>query len=174
VPSWARLGWSAVIGLAASYSHYYGFLFFGATILALLGYSIAQGRIAWRIVALGGAVVLGFLPWIVVQLSFLAEELGGNLKIVNRPIGVLRGFLRHLVGSPFAAAFIAILGIWALSLHARAVLASRALWLTLAVIAGQVRSLLDKRVGDAVSVAVAAGAFCAANSLSTSSRIAFN
>ena len=135
VPSWARLGWSAAVGLAASYSHYFGFLFFGATILTLVGYSTALGRPAWRIVALGGAVVLGFLPWIVIQWGFLARELGGGLKIFNGPVGVLRGFLRHLVGSPVAAALIAILGVWALSVRARAVLASRALWLTLAVIA---------------------------------------
>jgi uncharacterized membrane protein len=134
-PSWTRLGWSAVVGLAASYSHYFGFLFFGATILGLLGYSIARGRISWRIIVLGGVVVVGFLPWIVVQWSFLAPRLGGNFWIVNRPIGTLRGFLRHLVGSPFAAALIAILGLWALFLHARAVLANRALWLTVAVIA---------------------------------------
>src|SRR5262249_13381539 len=61
-PSWVRLAWSAVLGLAASYSHYFGFLFFGATVLALFGYSIAPGRISWRIVALGGVVALGFLP----------------------------------------------------------------------------------------------------------------
>jgi hypothetical protein len=134
VPSWTRLGWSTVIGLAASYTHYFGFLFFGATVLALLGYSIAMGRMAWRIVALGGAVVLGFLPWIVVQWSFLGSEIGGALKAYSRPIGVIRGFLRHLVGSPVAAALIAILGIWALSVRAHAVLASRVLWLTLAVI----------------------------------------
>ena len=53
VPSWARLGCSAVVGLAASYSHYFGFLFFGTAVLALLGYGIAQGRILWRIVVLG-------------------------------------------------------------------------------------------------------------------------
>ena len=136
VPSWPRLGWSALVGLAASYSHYFGCFFFGTTILALLGYSTARWRMAWRIVVLGGAVVLGFFPWMVVQSSILAHELGGNdLSIVNLPIGVFRGFLRHLVGSPVAAALIAILGLWALSLHARAVLASRALWLILAVIA---------------------------------------
>jgi len=136
VPSWARLGWSALVGLAASYCHYFGFFFFGTTILALLGYSIARGRMAWRVVALGGAVVLGFLPWMVVQLSILTRQLEGiNLSIVNQPIGVFRGFLRHLVGGPFAAALIAILGLWALSVHARAVLASRALWLILTVIA---------------------------------------
>jgi uncharacterized membrane protein len=132
VPSWTRFGWSAVVGLAASYTHYCGFLFFGATILALLSYSIAQGRVAWRFVALGGAVVLGFLPWIVVQLSI--RDLGGDPSFVNQPIVVLRGFLRHLVGSPVAAAFIAILGLWGLSLRPRAVLASRALWLMLAVL----------------------------------------
>jgi hypothetical protein len=134
-PSWARLGSSVLLGLAASYSHYFGFFFFGTTILALLGYSITRGRIAWRIVVLGGAVVLGFLPWMVVQSGRLAQQLGDDLSIVNQPICVLRGFLRHLVGSPFAAAFIAVLGLWALSRHARAVLSSRALWLTLAVIA---------------------------------------
>src|SRR5438270_6033510 len=132
VPSWTRVGWSAVVGLAASYTHYCGFLFFGATILALLSYSIARGRGAWRFVALGGAVALGFLPWIVVQLSI--RDLGGDPSFVNQPIVVLRGFLRHLVGSPVAAALIAILGLWALSLRPRAVLASRALWLMLAVL----------------------------------------
>jgi hypothetical protein len=136
VSSWPRLGCSALVGLAASYSHYFGFLFFGATTLALLGYCIARGRRIWRILALGGAVALGFLPWSLVQLSVIAGELAGNnLSIVNQPIGVLRGFLRHLVGSPFAAAFIAVLGLWALSLHARAILASRAFWLLLAVVA---------------------------------------
>jgi esterase/lipase superfamily enzyme len=39
---------------------------------------------------------------------------------------------------------------------------------------GQVRSLLDKRIGDAVTVAVVAEAVRAAKSLSISSRIAFN
>ncbi len=134
-PSWKRLGWSAVVGLAASYSHYFGFLFFGATVLALLGYSIiTRGRIAWRIVALGGAVALGFLPYIVFNLTFVSGLLGGHFWIVNRPIGVLSGFLRHLVGSPFAAVLIAILGLWALFQHTRAVLASRPLLLTLAVV----------------------------------------
>jgi hypothetical protein len=135
VPPWTRLGWSALVGLLVSYNHYYGFLFFGTTILALLGYSIARGRVAWRIVALGSAVALGFLPWVFVQLRFIAGDLGGHFWLVNRPVGVLRGFLRHLVGSPFAAALIAILASWALFLHSRALLASRALWLTLAVIA---------------------------------------
>jgi hypothetical protein len=134
-PSWTRLGWSAVLGLAASYSHYFGFLFFGATVIALLGYSIARGRIAWRIVALGGTVALGFLPWMVAQLSIMVGILGGNFWIVNEPIGILRGFLRHLVGSPLAAALIAILGLWALFLHTRAILVNRVLWLLLAVIA---------------------------------------
>jgi hypothetical protein len=133
-PSWTRLGSSAVVGLAASYCHYFGFLFFGATVLALLGYSIVRGRIAWRVVALGGAVALGFLPYMALNLTFISGVLGGHFWIVNRPIGVLRGFLRHLVGSPFAAALIAILGLWALLRHTRAVLASRALWLTLAVV----------------------------------------
>ena len=41
-------------------------------------------------------------------------------------------------------------------------------------IPGQVRSLLDKRVGAAVSVALVAGALRAVNCLSISSRIAFN
>lgn len=131
-PSWVRLACSAVLGLAASYSHYFGFLFFGATVLALFGYSIARGRISWRIVALGGVVALGSLPEMVVMLSLLS---GGDFGIVVRPIEPLRGFLRHLVGSPFAAALIAILGFWALFLHTRAVLANRVLWLTLAVIA---------------------------------------
>jgi hypothetical protein len=136
VPSWARLGWSAVVGLAASYSHYFGFLFFGTTILALLGYSISRGRIAWRIVVLGGAVVLGFLPWMVIQSNIIAWDLGGHqLSFVNRPIVVLRGFLRHLAGSLFAAAIIAILGLWALSVRGRTLLAGRALRLVLAVIA---------------------------------------
>ena|SRR5690242_15733432 len=39
---------------------------------------------------------------------------------------------------------------------------------------GQVRSVLDKRVGDAVTVAAAAGALRAAKSLSSSSRMAFS
>jgi hypothetical protein len=60
VPSWARLGWSAVVGLGASYSHYFGFLFFGTTILALLGYSVARGQIAWRIIALGSSKMSAF------------------------------------------------------------------------------------------------------------------
>jgi hypothetical protein len=133
-PSWARLGWSAAIGLAASYSHYFGFLFFGAMVLALLSYSIVvRGQIAWRIVALGGAVVLGFLPYLALQWSVITIFAGGHFWIFNRPIGVLRGFLRHLVGSPFAGALIAILGLWALSQHFRAILANRALWLILAV-----------------------------------------
>jgi len=34
-PSWARLGGSAALGLAASYTHYFGFTFFGTTVLAL-------------------------------------------------------------------------------------------------------------------------------------------
>jgi hypothetical protein len=135
LPSWPRLAWSAVVGLAASYSHYYGFLFFGAATLSLLGYSIAHGKIAWRIVALGAVVFLGFLPWTIAQFGYLVWEFEGNIGIVDRPIGVARGFLRHLVGSPLAGAFIALLGIWALSLHAHAVLTSRALWLTVAVIA---------------------------------------
>jgi uncharacterized membrane protein len=131
-PSWIRLAWSAVVGLAASYSHYFGFLFFGATVPALFGYSIVRGRISWRIVALGGVVALGYLPWMIVMLNLIA---GGDFGIVVSPIATLRGFLRHLVGSPFAATLIAILGLWALFLHTRAVLANRALWLILAVIA---------------------------------------
>jgi hypothetical protein len=144
VPSWTRLGWSAVIGLGASYTHYFGFLFFGATILALLGYSLAIGRMAWRVVALGGAVLLGFFPWVVVQWGFLGRELGGGgaLNAYSTPIGVIRGFLRHLVGSPVAAALIAVLGTWALSVRARAVLTSPVLWLTLAVIAINVTILV--------------------------------
>jgi uncharacterized membrane protein len=135
-PSWARLGGSAALGLAASYTHYFGFMFFFTTILALLGYTIARGKIAWPIVALGSAVVVGFLPWIIVQLNLITSDLSGSdLSIVNHPIGVLRGFLRHLVGSPFAAALVAILGLWALFSHARAVLTSRGLRLILAVIA---------------------------------------
>jgi len=133
-PSWTRLIWSAMVGLIASYSHYFGFLFFGGAIFAVLCHSIASGRMSWRIVALGGAVVLGFLPWIVIQSSFLVRE-GLNPSYIILPIGVLKGFLRLLVGSPFAAALLAILGVWALSLHARAVLTNRALRLTLAVIA---------------------------------------
>jgi hypothetical protein len=87
-------------------------------------------------VALGGAVMLGFLPWMVLQLSVIGSDLrGNNLSIVNQPIGVLRGFLRHLVGGPLAAGCIAILGLWALFGHARALLANRALRLILAVIA---------------------------------------
>jgi hypothetical protein len=125
---------SAMVGLIASYSHYFGFLFFGGAIFAVLCYSIARGRMPWRIVALGGTVVLGFLPWIVIQSSFLVRE-GLNPSFAIRPIDVLRGFVRLLVGSAFAAALLAALGVWALSLHARAVLASRALRLTLAVIA---------------------------------------
>ena len=132
-PSWTRLTWSAMVGLIASYSHYFGYLFFGGGIFAVLCYSIARGRMPWRIVALGGAVVLGFLPWIVIQSSFLVQE-GLNTSYIIPPIGVLKRFLRLLVGSPFAAALLAILGVWALSLHARAVVASRALRLTLAVI----------------------------------------
>jgi hypothetical protein len=72
----------------------------------------------------------------VVQFNSIATDLRGeDLSIVNHPIRVVRGFLRHLVGSPFAAAVIAILGLWALRVHPRAVLTSRALWLILAVIA---------------------------------------
>ena len=129
-PSWARLGRSAVLGLAASYTHYFGFLFFGAAVLTLLGYGIARGRIPWRIIAMGCVVAGGLFPWIVV--SFSAAE---NPWITDRPIGVLRGFLRHLVGSPFAAGLIVILGLWALFLHTRAVLGNRHLWLILAAIA---------------------------------------
>jgi hypothetical protein len=135
-PTWRRLGCSAMLGLAASYSHYFGFLFFGATVLALLGYSysVARGRIGWRIVWLGGAVALGFLPYLVLQLNFLGEHLGGHFWLTNDPIGVIRGFLRHLVGSPFAGALIAILGLWALYQRTRAVLTNRALWLIMTVI----------------------------------------
>ena len=133
-PSWTRLIWSAMLGLIASYSHYFGFLFFGSVIFAVLCYSIARGRMPWRIVTLGGAVVLGFLPWIIIQWSFLVRE-GFNPSFVIQPISVLGAFLRNLVGSWFAAALLAILGVWALSLHAREVLALRALQLTLVVIA---------------------------------------
>ena len=131
-PSWIRLAWSAVVGLAASYSHYFGFLFFGSTVLTLFGYSIARGQISWRIVALGSVVALGFLPSMIVMLSLFG---GGHLGIVVLPIEQLRGFLQHLFGSRFAAALIAILGFWALFLHTRAVLANRALWLILVTIA---------------------------------------
>jgi hypothetical protein len=130
-PSWARLGWSAVLGLAASYTHYFGFLFFGAAVIALLGYGIARGRIPWRIIAMGCVVAGGLFPWIVVRFSAAPV----NPFITDRPIGVLRGFLRHLVGSPFAAGLIAILGLWALFLHMRVVLGNRHLWLILAAIA---------------------------------------
>jgi uncharacterized membrane protein len=138
-PSWIRLAWSAVLGLAARYSHYFGFLFFGTSVFALLGYSMARGRIFWRIVALGGVVAIGFLPGMIVMLSLIG---GGDFGIVIRPIAALRGFLRHLVGSPFAATLIAILGLWALFLHTGAVLANRALWLILGVIATNLLVLL--------------------------------
>jgi hypothetical protein len=52
---------------------------------------------------------------------------------------------------------------------------SNALTRTQAVcVAGQVRSLLDKRVGAAVTVALVTGALRAVKSLSISSRIAFS
>jgi uncharacterized membrane protein len=136
-PSWTRLAWSGMLGLVASYSHYFGgFLFFYGAILSLLCYSIARGQpIPWRIVALGGAVVLGFLPWIVIQWGFLVRDVGGPPSFLNTRGSVLRGFIHQLVGSWFAAALVAMLGVWAVSLHTRAVLANRALRLTLAVVA---------------------------------------
>ena len=65
----------------------------------------------------------------------LSVFLRRGFRMVDRPIQPLRGFLRRVVGNPFAAPMIAILGFWALFLHTRAVLANRVLWLTLAVIA---------------------------------------
>jgi mannosyltransferase len=128
-PSWIHLGWSAAVGLATSYTHVFGFLFFGAAVIALIGYGIARGQIPWRIVLLGSVVFGGFIPWMVIQFS-----LPLNPWITDRPIGVLRGFLRHLVGSPFAAALIAILGLWAVLSRTRAVLVNRNLGLILAAI----------------------------------------
>ena len=124
-PSWIHLGWSAAVGLATSYSHVFGFLFFGAAVIALIGYGIARGRIPWRIVLLGSIVFSGFIPWLIIRL---------NLLIYDQPVGVLRGFLRHLVGSTFAAALIAILGVWAVLSRTRAVLVNRNLGLILAAI----------------------------------------
>jgi hypothetical protein len=129
-PSWIHLGWSAAVGLAASYTHVFGFLFFGAAIIALVGYGMARGRIPWRIVLLGSLVFGGFIPWMIVRFSSPL-----NPWITDRPVGVLRGFLRHLVGSPFAAALVGILGLWAVLSRTRAVLVNRSLWLILAAIA---------------------------------------
>ena len=128
-PSWIHLGWSAAVGLATSYTHVFGFLFFGAAVIALIGYGIARGQIPWRIVLLGSVVFGGFIPWMVIRFSFPSDP-----WITDRPIGVLRGFLRDLVGSRFAAALIAILGLWAVLSRTRAVLVNRNLGLILAVI----------------------------------------
>src|SRR5215472_5525388 len=80
-PSWIHLGWSAAVGLATSYTHVFGFLFFGAAVIALIGYGIARGRIPWRIVLLGSIVFSGFVPWLIIRL---------NLLIYDQPVGVLR------------------------------------------------------------------------------------
>jgi uncharacterized membrane protein len=69
-PSWIRVGWSATVGLAASYTHVFGFLFFGAAIIALIGYGVGRGRIPWRVILLGSVVVGGLTPWMVIRFGF--------------------------------------------------------------------------------------------------------
>ncbi|MBL8837048.1 MAG: glycosyltransferase family 39 protein [Alphaproteobacteria bacterium] len=134
-PRWRRLSVSAALGIVASYTHYYGFLFCGAAVIVLIVAALPRWTVALRFVAVGAAIVAAFAPWIALHAGSLAGQLGGAFWIDNAPGAILRGFLRHLLSGAPAAALIAALCLWAAQRRGPALLRDRSLLLVVAAAA---------------------------------------
>jgi hypothetical protein len=113
-PAPARLATMVAVGSMLSYEHYFGFLYAGSLVGALLALGLWQRRWSWHVLAVGVAIAAGIAPWLALQLPALAGISGGGFWIELSPLGALRGFLRHTFTAAIPAGLLAAAVGWSL------------------------------------------------------------
>jgi hypothetical protein len=113
-PAPARLAAMVAVGSILSYEHYFGFLYAGSLVGAILALGLWQRRWSWRVLAVGVAIAAVVVPWLVLQLPALAGISGGGFWIELSPLGALRGLLRHTFTAAIPAALLAAAVGWSL------------------------------------------------------------
>jgi hypothetical protein len=103
-----------VSGWILAYEHYFGLLYAGSLVIAILALLLWGRRWSWRVFFAGAAVAAGFAPWLAVQLPAIAGSFGGGFWIELDPIGALRGFIRHTFTAAIPALLLAAGVVWSL------------------------------------------------------------
>jgi uncharacterized membrane protein len=114
-PPLTRLAALVVSGWILAYEHYFGFLYAGSLIIAILALGLWWRRWSWHVFGAGVAIAAGFVPWLAVQLPVIAGNFGGGFWLELDPIGTLRGFVRHTFTAAIPTALLAVgvaLALW--------------------------------------------------------------
>jgi hypothetical protein len=123
-------------GWILAYEHYFGLLYAGSLVIAILALLLWERRWSWRVFFAGAAIAAGFAPWLAVQLPAIAGSFGGGFWIALDPVGALRGFIRHTFTAAIPALLLAAGVAWSLWVTRGAALRDRRL--ALAAIAATV------------------------------------
>jgi hypothetical protein len=113
-PAPARLAAMVGVGWILSYEHYFGVLYAGSLIAAILALCLWRRRWSWRVFAVGVAIAVAIIPWLAIQIPALAGNLGGGFWIELAPLAALRGFLRHTFTAAIPAGLLAACAAWSL------------------------------------------------------------